>query len=64
MLLLIDIRVCSVAPVKLVVFYVLHSVTASLDHSVFIELPREGVRSGMIYYLLICLLKDGPVYLE
>lgn len=52
------------ASANLVVFHVLRSVAASLDHSVFIELPGKGVCSGMIYYLLICLLKDGPVYLE
>lgn len=63
--LLIDIRdFCSVAPVKLAAFYVLSSVTASHDHSVFIELPGKGELLVMMYYLLICLLKDGPIYLE
>lgn len=55
---------CRVTPGKLVVFYVLSSVTATLDHSIFIELPGKGECSVMIYYLLICLLKDGPIYLE
>lgn len=64
-LLLIDIiDFCSAAPVKLVVFYVLSSVTASHDHSVFVELPGKGECSVMMYYLLICLLKDRPIYLE
>ena len=55
---------CSVAPVKLVAFYILSSVTARHDHSVFIGIPGKGEQLGMIYYLLICLLKDGPIYLE
>jgi hypothetical protein len=46
------------------VFNILLSVTAGLDYAVFIELPGKGVLSGKIYYLLICLLKDGPIYFE
>jgi hypothetical protein len=54
------------AQVKLVMLFniLYYSVSASLDHSLFIELPGKGMHPEMIYYLLICLLKDGPIYLD
>lgn len=65
-LLLIDtMDFCSVAPVKLVVFYVCLKPSNCQSWSLRIyRASRVGWAFSDDNYLLICLLKDGPMYLE